>query len=103
MKQWFINLARRLDNWEASFGKNVDRFELRQVNVHYEELADEVAILDDTQGRRLEAYDREAALKRDNFVAGLQIERIKKKHELAALTHRKAVLESALGIPKEGV
>jgi hypothetical protein len=97
MKQWFLNLMRRLDNWEASFGTNMDRFELMHVHQRYEELAEEMATLDLEHKGRLEAYDLEARLKRDNFIARLKIEAIDRERELATIEHRKHVLETLIG------
>ena len=97
MKQWFLNLMRRLDNWEASFGTHMDKFELVHVRQRYEELAEEMATLDLEHKGRLEAYDLEARLKRDNFIARLKIEAIDRERELATLAHRKHVLEMQIG------
>lgn len=53
----------------------------------------EVANLDTTERERLEAFDAEAKLHRDHFIARIQIDRINLKRTLAAKTHRLFILE----------
>lgn len=94
MKQWLINLIRRLNNWEQGMGKHLDRFELVIVEAAYFDLFDEVQSLDLTQELRREAFDRQQRLERDNFLASQQIERIDKHRKLVNLEHRRVELRA---------
>lgn len=85
MKAMIDNMLRRLDEWE-----------LARLKPMVEELADDVAMLDETTRQRLEDFDREATLLRDHFKARLQIDAIEAKRRLAAKQHRVGVLERAL-------
>lgn len=91
MKDWIDNLMRRIELWE-----------LKRLAPQVEQMADAVAMLDDTARRRLDDYDREAKLLRDHYKARLQIDAIETARKLAAKQHRLSVLERSLGLKGEG-
>jgi len=101
MKQWFLNLMRRLDNLEVHMGRHVDSFELTHVELAHNALAVEVINLDRTQQEEAACFHRQQALELDNLIARHQIERIDKTRKLANLAYRKAWLESRVGTQAE--
>lgn len=80
----------------AVFLQRLAQFELDTLEPEVSRLQDRVANLNREQNERLAAYDAEAKVQRDHFLAKLQIDAITTRRDLAAKQHRLEVLRRSV-------
>lgn len=96
MKTLFRAILAWLMRYEALLHAQVDKFELVQMRQRLEHLTWQELTLDEHQGSELEHFDIDQKIKRDNFLAQQQIERLMLQRELVSMKHRQTVLERAI-------
>ena len=82
-----------LMRYEALLHMQVDKFELEQMDRSLQNLIDRHHTLEAFQASELAHFDIDQKIKRDNFLAQQQIERLMLERELASMHHRRVSLE----------
>lgn len=93
IKPIFRALLTWMMRYEALLRVQFDKFELEQLRQRLEHLKWRHQTLDQYQASKLEHFDIEQKIKRDNFLAQQQIERLMLHREVASVSHRVVTLD----------